>query len=116
MSFASRQDALDIQDEMPWKERDRPETLYSMLRDTVDAFPDRLAVSYQLLSGPTDKAQTMTWQQFHDQVCRAANLFRDLKIGESDVVALVLPNSLENRSGHDWRGRCGYRESDQPIA
>src|SRR6056297_1719546 len=95
MSFASRQDAIDIQNEMPWEKRDRSATLYSMLRDTVDAFPDRPAVSYQLLSGATDKAQTMTWQQFHDQVCRAANLFRDLKIGESDVVALVLPNSLE---------------------
>src|SRR6056297_4196622 len=95
MSFASRQDAIDIQNEMPWEKRDRSATLYSMLRDTVDAFPDRPAISYQLLSGPTDKAQTMTWQQFHDQVCRAANLFRDLKIGESDVVALVLPNSLE---------------------
>lgn len=95
MSFASRQDALDIQNEKPWQERDRPETLYAMLRNTVDAFPDRPAISYQLLSGATDKAQTMTWQQFHDQVCRAANLFRDLKIGEDDVVALVLPNSLE---------------------
>ncbi|MRU15971.1 acyl-CoA synthetase [Roseovarius sp. A21] len=95
MSFASRQDALDIQNEKPWEERDRPETLYAMLRNTVDVFPDRPAISYQLLSGATDKAQTMTWQQFHDQVCRAANLFRDLKIGEDDVVALVLPNSLE---------------------
>ena len=95
MSFASRQDALDIENEMPWEKRDRPETLYSMLRNTVDTFPDRPAISYQLLSGATDKAQTMTWQQFHDQVCQAANLFRDLKIGEDDVVALVLPNSLE---------------------
>ncbi|WP_306151782.1 acyl-CoA synthetase [Roseovarius sp. MMSF_3281] len=95
MSFASRQDALDIQNEMSWEDRERPETLYAMLRETVDAFPDRSAVSYQLLSGATDKAETMTWQQFHDQICRAANLFRDLKVGENDVVALVLPNSLE---------------------
>ncbi len=95
MSFASRQDALDIQNEMPWEDRERPKTLYAMLRDTVDAFPDRPAISYQLLSGASDKAQTMTWQQFHDQICRAANLFRDLKVREDDVVALILPNSLE---------------------
>ncbi|SHM34027.1 fatty-acyl-CoA synthase/long-chain acyl-CoA synthetase [Roseovarius litoreus] len=95
MTFASRQDALDIQNEMPWAERDRPGSLYQMLRTTVDAFPDRPAISYQLMSGASDPAQTMTWQQFHEQVCRAANLFRSLKINEGDVVALIMPNTLE---------------------
>ena len=95
MTFASRQDALDIQNEMPWTDRDRPGSLYQMLRTTVDAFPDRPAISYQLMSGATDPAQTMTWQQFHEQVCRAANLFRSLKINEGDVVALIMPNTLE---------------------
>ncbi|MCZ0812401.1 MAG: acyl-CoA synthetase [Pseudomonadota bacterium] len=95
MTFASRQDALAIENEMSWEARPRPATLYQMLRETVDAFPDRPAISYQLLSGARDPSQTMTWQQFHDQVCRAANLLRDLRIDESDVVALVLPNTLE---------------------
>src|SRR6056297_1815182 len=95
MTFASRQDALDIQNEIPWADRDRPGSLYQMLRTTVDAFPDRPAISYQLMSGATDPAQTMTWQQFHEQVCRAANLFRGLKINEGDVVALIMPNTLE---------------------
>ncbi|GGO50480.1 fatty-acyl-CoA synthase/long-chain acyl-CoA synthetase [Roseovarius pacificus] len=95
MTFASRQDALDIQNEMPWEARGRPATLYQMLRDTVEAFPDRPAISYQLLSGATDPSHTLTWQQFHEQVCRAANMFRDLRIRETDVVALVLPNALE---------------------
>ncbi|MHA7851996.1 acyl-CoA synthetase [Roseovarius sp.] len=95
MTFASRQDALDIQNEIPWAERDRPGSLYQMLRTTVDAFPDRPAISYQLMSGASDPAQTMTWQQFHEQVCRAANLFRGLKINEGDVVALIMPNTLE---------------------
>ncbi|MFO7770939.1 MAG: acyl-CoA synthetase [Roseovarius gahaiensis] len=95
MTFASRQDALDIENEISWDARERPATLYQMLRDTVEAFPDRPAVSYQLQSGASDPSQTLTWQQFHEQVCRAANLFRDLKIKETDVVALVLPNTLE---------------------
>src|SRR6056297_1690811 len=95
MTFASRQDALDIQNEIAWADRDRPGSLYQMLRTTVDAFPDRPAISYQLMSGATDPAQTMTWQQFHEQVCRAANLFRSLKINEGDVVALIMPNTLE---------------------
>ncbi len=95
MTFTSRQDALDIQNEMPWEAREIPATLYQMLSITTRAFPDRPAISYQLLSGPADKAVTLTWQQFHDQCCQAANLFRSLKIGEGDVVALVLPNCVE---------------------
>ena len=95
MGFATRQDVLDIQNEMPWSERDRPETLYAMLKNVAEAFPDRPAISYQLFSGATDPAQTLTWQQFHDQVCQAANLFRSLKVEEGDVVALILPNCLE---------------------
>lgn len=95
MAFMTRQDALDIQNEMPWAARKRPQTIYQMLSNVARSFPDRPAISYQLFSGATDKAQTLTWQQFHDQCCQAANLFRSLKLGEGDVVALVLPNCLE---------------------
>ncbi len=95
MTFSTRQDVIGIQDEMPWEARDLPKTVHQMLADTAAAFPDRPAVSYQLLSGPTDKAQTLTWSEFHGRVCQAANLFRSLKIAEDDVIALVMPNCLE---------------------
>ena len=95
MSFATKADVRAIEDEMPWEARERPETVYQMLRQTAKAFPDRPAISYQLFSGPDDKAQTLSWQQFHDQVCQAANLYRSLRINEADVVAMVLPNCLE---------------------
>ncbi len=95
MSFASKQDAIDIANEMPWEDRERPETLYQMLSDVAQKFPGRSAISYQLTSGPTDKAETLTWQEFHDQTAQVANMFRALGVGESDVVALVLPNATE---------------------
>lgn len=95
MSFATQADVRAIVDEMPWEARERPETVYQMLRQTAKAFPDRPAISYQLFSGPDDKAQTLSWQQFHDKVCQAANLYRSLRVNETDVVALVLPNCLE---------------------
>src|SRR6056297_1544363 len=95
MTFSSRQDALAFEKEMPWEARDTPATLHEMLGATAQAFPDRPALSYQLLSGPADPAVTLTWRQFHEQCCQAANLFRSLKIGEEDVVSLVLPNSVE---------------------
>ena len=95
MTFSSRQDALAIQNEMPWEARETPATLHEMLSATAQAFPDRPALSYQLTSGPADNAVTLTWRQFQEQCCQAANLFRSLRIGEQDVVALVLPNSVE---------------------
>ncbi|MEO0569503.1 MAG: AMP-binding protein, partial [Pseudomonadota bacterium] len=95
MTFSTRQDVIDIQNEMPFAERDLPGTVYGMLSGTTAAFPDRPAISYQLQSGPTDSAETLTWKQFHAKVTQAANLFRSMGVGESDVVALVMPNSLE---------------------
>ncbi|MEL6376894.1 MAG: AMP-binding protein, partial [Pseudomonadota bacterium] len=95
MTFSTRQDVIDIQNEMPFAERDLPGTVYGMLSETTAAFPDRPAISYQLQSGPTDSAETLTWKQFHAKVTQAANLFRSMGVGESDVVALVMPNSLE---------------------
>ncbi|MEM8775871.1 MAG: AMP-binding protein, partial [Pseudomonadota bacterium] len=95
MTFATRQDVIDIENEMPFAERDIPATVYQMLSKTTDAFPDRPAISYQLMSGPTDKAVTLSWKEFHAQVTQTANLFRSMGVGEKDVVALIMPNSLE---------------------
>ncbi|MEO1139668.1 MAG: acyl-CoA synthetase [Pseudomonadota bacterium] len=95
MTFSTVQDVRDIQNEMPWEGRELPTTVYQMLSETTQAFPNRPAISYQLFSGPTDKAVTMTWAEFHAQVTQAANLFRSLKVNETDVVALVMPNCLE---------------------
>jgi fatty-acyl-CoA synthase/long-chain acyl-CoA synthetase len=95
MKFSTTEDARRFEHEMPWSERDRPTTLYQMLRDVRDRHPNHKAMTFQLLSGPTDPAQTLNWSQFHDQVCQSANLFRSMGIGETDVVAFVLPNSLE---------------------
>jgi fatty-acyl-CoA synthase len=94
-SFASVADRDAIQNEMPWRERDVPKTLYQRLSETAEAFPDRSAMSFQLLSGPEDKAETLSWRSFHARVTQAANLFRGLGIGEKDVVAFILPNSNE---------------------
>ncbi len=95
MSFASRQDVVDITNEMPWSERELPRTLYQMVQEVAARFPERPAISYQLLSGPKDKAQTLSWRDVLTRSTQAANLFRALGVGERDVVALVLPNALE---------------------
>ncbi|WP_372885298.1 acyl-CoA synthetase [Shimia sp.] len=95
MTFSSVEDLKKIEQEMPWEERDLATTFYGFLSHTKDRFPDRPAASYQLLSGPTDKAETMSWAELHAKSVQAANLFRDLGVGESDCVAFVMPNCNE---------------------
>ncbi|PTX54181.1 fatty-acyl-CoA synthase/long-chain acyl-CoA synthetase [Litoreibacter ponti] len=94
-NFANKADRDAIQAESAWEERDLPRTMYEFLSATRDKFPTRNAFSYQLTSGATDKNETLTWTQFHGKCMQAANLFRDLGIGENDVVAYVLPNASE---------------------
>ncbi|SLN30556.1 Long-chain-fatty-acid--CoA ligase [Falsiruegeria litorea R37] len=95
MTFATVADRARIENEMSWEERDVPVTLHQLLSRTAGKFPSRNAMSYQLLSGPTDKAETLTWQQLLDKTNQAANLFRSLGVGENDVVAYILPNCNE---------------------
>ena len=59
MAFAGIADREAIESEMPWDQRDVPATLYKLLSDTADKFPGHDAVSYQIFSGPKDKAETL---------------------------------------------------------
>ena len=95
MSFAGIEDRNAIEAEMPWADRDVPKTLWGMLSETAGKFPSHDAISYQLFSGPKDHAETLSWSQLRGQVGRAANLFRSLGVGPTDVVAYVLPNCNE---------------------
>ena len=80
---------------VPLAERWPAETVYAMLRKTAAAHPRRPAISFQIKSGPKDKAETLDWDTLAGQVTRTANLFRRLGIGEGDVVAYLLPNCNE---------------------
>ena len=94
-TFANRADVLAIENEMAWEARGAAPTMYEFLTRARNAHGARPAISYQITSGPKDKALTLTWNDLHGQVTRAANLFRSLGVGPSDVVAYILPNSLE---------------------
>ncbi|MBD3662620.1 acyl-CoA synthetase [Sulfitobacter sp. TSTF-M16] len=95
MAYSGLADKLAIENEKPWADRDVPVTLYGQLSQTAGKFPDYKAMSFQLLSGATDKAETLSWKDLHGKVSQAANLFRSLGIGPTDVVAYVLPNCNE---------------------
>ncbi|WP_372892707.1 acyl-CoA synthetase [Rhodosalinus sp.] len=91
MAFKSVADKHAIESEAPWEARDLPRTIWGLLSETERKVSDRPAVSFQLLSGPKDKAETLSWGELRTSVARAANLFRDLGVGEADTVAYVLP-------------------------
>ena len=93
--FANLADVRAMEQDLPWPESQPATTLYELLTKTRDKFPNHNAVSYQLFSGPTDKAETLTWSQLHGKVTQTANLFRSLGITETDSVAYVLPNANE---------------------
>lgn len=95
MTFAGLDDRNAIEAQMVWQDRDLPSTLYQAITATAQKHPTSNAISYQLFSGPTDKAETLNWVQLKDKVTQTANLFRGLGIGETDVVAYVLPNANE---------------------
>ena len=88
-------DKIAIENEMPWEDRDVPTTLYGMLSETTQKFPNHKAISYQIFSDPKSRAETLTWTDLKDRTTQCANMLRGLGIGPTDVVAYVLPNATE---------------------
>ena len=95
MQWASLEDTRALEEECTWAERDVPVTLYELLTRTKNNFGSRPAVSYQLTSGPKDKAETLSWNELHQKTTQTANMFRALGVGPNDVVAYILPNATE---------------------
>jgi len=93
--FASLADKAAIEAVGTWEQRQPVKTLYQLVERSAKRFPTRNALSFQITSGPNDKAETLTWAQLMAKVNQAANMFRRLGIGEDDVVAYLLPNANE---------------------
>ncbi|WP_428926111.1 acyl-CoA synthetase [Marinibacterium sp. SX1] len=91
MGMPTLADKLAFEAEMDWTDRDVPRTLYALLERTTRRYPQNKATSFQLTSGPDDKAETLTYAELFDRVSQAANLFRAHGIGEGDVISYVLP-------------------------
>ncbi len=94
-TFASIADRDAVEAEMPWEARERATTMYDFLSRAKAAHGARPALSFQITSGPKDRAETLTWAQLHARVTQVANLLRKLGVGETDTVAYLLPNCLE---------------------
>ena len=94
MRFGGLADKAAIE-AMPYAERQKARTVFERLAMTAESCPDRPAISFQIGSGPKDKAETLSWAALRTRVIRAANLFRELGVGPEDTVAYLLPNCNE---------------------
>lgn len=93
--FTTRESVRALEAQGAWDTLDLPKSIYQMLSRTKAAHGTKDAVTFQLTVGPKDRAETRNWNTLHGRVTQAANLFRSLGVGEADVVAYVLPNSME---------------------
>src|SRR5690625_1314066 len=94
MRFGNLADKAAIE-AVPISERMPSQTLFERLSRTVESFPDRPAISFQIRSGPRSKHETLSWAELRHRTIQAANLFRKLGIGPEDTVAFLLPNCNE---------------------
>ncbi|SOH92436.1 fatty-acyl-CoA synthase [Monaibacterium marinum] len=86
---------IAIEQSMPIEQRWTAKTVYEQLAETARAHGNRPATTFQIKSGPKDKAETLNWTELLGKVTQAANLFRKLGVGDDDVVAYLLPNANE---------------------
>ncbi len=93
--IATLADTRAVEAEMPLDRRWTARSLYEQLSQTAARFPDRPAISFQLKSGPGDRALTLTWSELKAEVTRLANLLHRLGVGPGDGVAYILPNGIE---------------------
>jgi fatty-acyl-CoA synthase/long-chain acyl-CoA synthetase len=93
--FTSLKGRNAVEQEMAFADRDFGASIYDRLSRTTKSYAQRPALSYQITSGPKDKAETLTWSDLHAQTTQAANMFRELGIEKNDVIAYILPNCTE---------------------
>lgn len=93
-AYATLEDKAAVE-RVPLSDRLRHTSVFAMLRETAAEHPTRPAVSFQIKSGPKDRALTLTWAEMEAEVARTANLLRGLGVGEGDAVAYLLPNCTD---------------------
>ncbi|WP_333715065.1 acyl-CoA synthetase [Yoonia sp.] len=95
MAFATIADRDAIENEKPWEAREKPVTTFGLLSRTAAKFGTRKATTFSLLSDPNAPCETLDWNTLRDKTAQSANMFRALGVGETDVVAYLLPNATE---------------------
>lgn len=92
IQITNRQDVIDFEQEaLPIMHT----SVYNVLADSAQKYRDRIALQFFLQGKDYQKPVSFTYQSFFGKVNATANMFRDLGIGDKDVVTYMLPNLPE---------------------
>lgn len=86
---------IEAIERVPLKRRDLPATTYEALARGAALAPTAPALSFFLRVADFRQPFVWTHHQWLAEIHRAANLFRRLGVGRTDVIAFVLPNLPE---------------------
>ena len=92
IQITSRQDVLDFEKQaLPQMHN----SVYEVVAESAQKFKDRIALHFFLQCKDYNKPVSFTYQSFFKKINATANMFRDLGIGDKDVVTYILPNLPE---------------------
>src|SRR5947207_15351514 len=94
---ASRRTLEDIEhlERVPLASRLAVSSTYALLHKAVTSSPEQPARCFLPLGDPSKPGEAVTARIFLGKLHQAANLLADLGIGPQDVMALLLPDLLE---------------------
>jgi fatty-acyl-CoA synthase len=79
----------------PYDEAIEPGSILDLFRLSAARHGNRTAITYLPSGDPAAEPALWTHRDLFAGICRAANLFRALGVGEDEAVALLLPNTPE---------------------
>src|SRR5260370_39173478 len=88
---------------------------YAVLHKALASSPEQPARCFLPLGDPSQPGEALTARAFLGKVHQTANLLADLGIGPPDVMALLLPDQLENELLRP-RGRASWVGCPVPPA
>lgn len=78
-------------EQTPWQDRLMSENVYAAIAKSANAWPDRPAIHFLKHGQLDDEPQTILYRDLLARITATANLLRDLGIGDTDVVTLLMP-------------------------
>lgn len=78
-------------EQTPWQDRLMAQNVYAAIARSANAWPDRPAIHFLAHGQLDDEPETILYRDLLARITATANLLRDLGIGDTDVVTLLMP-------------------------
>lgn len=88
-------DVEKIEREVPFEQACKFNNTYDAIKATADRIPNKTAISFFLNGNDYKTAEDISYQELLKNITQTANLFNNLGLSSTDVVAFILPNLPE---------------------